>query len=238
MNIKLHEDARALRDFYPDPVKRHQVLYHFAHRFLPQNIHKNPYEFFSLLFRRDLPGCPVEPTRFIQSRWTLFEAITGLIPMPDPSSNELPLRRVSELSMTVQDVAGHPIALVKMPEPEQRAEAFFVAAALLAPTANPESWPRDVQARVFTLESSPFKHLENGKAGSFCEWAKADQHRNFGLAVLVDPDAFCKTVTAALRNPDARIAAALTPPKPGEHGGSLYTTSNKPPPELLEPGTH
>jgi len=238
MNIKLHEDTRALRDFYPDPDKRHQVHYYFAHRFLPQNIHKNPHEFFSLLFRRDLPGHPVEPTRFIQSRWTMFECITGLIPMPDPSSNDLPLRRVSELSMTVRNVAGYPVALVKMPEPERPAEAFFVAAALLAPAANPESWPRDVQARVFTLESSPFKHVENGKAGSFCEWAKVDQHRNFALAVLVDPDAFCKTVAAALRDPNAPIAAALTPPKPGEHGGSLYTTSNKLPPGSFQSGPH
>lgn len=221
MNAQIHEDTRTLQEFYPDPVKRHQVHYNFAHRFLPQYVQQNPYAFFGYLFCRDVPGCPMDPTRFIHSRWGMFEGIAGLFPrqIVPPEGGRI-FRRVSDLTMTVQELAGHPIALVKMPEPERPPDAFFVAVALLAPAANSENWPRDVQARVFTLEVGDPAQVPVAK-GVFCEWAKDGQHRNFGLVIPVERGAFCETVAAALRLPHAQVAAGFRPPKPGESGGSI-----------------
>jgi hypothetical protein len=55
------------------------VHYEFAHRFLPQYVHQNPYEFFTYLYGRGSPGVPMEPIRFIHSRWAMFEKMVGLV---------------------------------------------------------------------------------------------------------------------------------------------------------------
>ncbi len=179
---------------------RHQVHYAFAHKFLPQYVQQNPYAFFSYLFRHDLPGGASEPTRFIQSRWTMFEEMAGLTKREtDPLKDGMVFRRVSELTMTTLEVAGKPAALVQMPTPEQPVEAFFVAVVLLASPAHPEEWPRDVSARVFTLEAacSPTPPREAPK-GIVCEWTKTGDHRNFGIGIRADRDAFLQAVAPLL----------------------------------------
>src|SRR6516164_6768980 len=77
MNPKIQEDTRTLREFYPDSAMRHRVHYTFAHRFLPQYVHQNPYAFFKYLYAENRQ----EPTRFIQSRWSMiYEEMLGLAP--------------------------------------------------------------------------------------------------------------------------------------------------------------
>ena len=118
LNIKITEDSRMFREFYPHSGMRYQVHYEFAHRFLPHYVHQNPYAFFSYLFRQDLPGGAMEPTRFIHSRWTMFEEMAGLIPREkDPIKDGMIFRRVFDLSMSIQEVADRPVALVQMPAP-------------------------------------------------------------------------------------------------------------------------
>jgi len=83
----------------------------------------------------------------------------------------------------MQELAGRPTALIQMPMPEEPVAAFFVGVALLANDSRPESWPRDVQARVLTLEARVPEASEAGKTGIVCEWTKAGMHRNLGFAV-------------------------------------------------------
>src|SRR5713101_6578141 len=151
MNPKIHEDIRALKEFYPDPATRNKVHRAFAHRFLPQYVQQNPYAFFNYLYGEK----PQEPTRFIQSRWSMiFEDMIGVAPKGrDESKEGVLFRRVSDLTMTIQELAGKATALVNMPTPEGPTAAFFVGVVLSASTAKPETWPRDVEARVFTLEA-------------------------------------------------------------------------------------
>lgn len=217
MNSKIQEDSRTLREFYPDPAARHRMHYDFAHRFLPHYVQQNPHAFFSYLYRRDLPGGPVEPTRFIQSRWAMFEEHTGWGPRPDDSSvGGLVFRRVTDLAMTTQEVAGKPVALVQMPVPERPVEVYFVAVALLASPTNPEGWPRDIQARVFTLEAGCSEPPGEGQSGVVCEWTKEGTHRNFGVAVGAHRAAFLQAVRDVLQTPDAPDAGGYTPPTNGE----------------------
>jgi hypothetical protein len=216
MNVKIKEDCRALREFYPDPARRHQVHYAFAHRFLPQYVQQNPYAFFTSIFRQNMSGGALAPTRFIHNRWTMFEEMEGLIQIEsDPLKDGMIFRRVSDLTMSIQEVAGRTIALVQMPTPEKPVEVFFVAVALLASPAQPESWPRDVKARVFTLEAEVSEHLDAGKTGMVCEWTKEGEHRNFGFGIRAERDAFLPAVTAALQNPDAAAPASFMLSKDG-----------------------
>jgi hypothetical protein len=231
MNVTIQEDSRALREFYPDPALRHQVHYAFAHRFLPQYVQQNPYAFFSYIFRQDMPGGAMEPTRFIHSRWTMFEEMVGLIQREsDPFRDGMVFRRVADLTMSTQEVAGRPVALVQMPTPEQPVEVFFVAVALLASPAHPGSWPRDVQARVFTLEAEFSEHPGEGTTGVVCEWTKEGEHRNFGFGVRAERDAFLRAVTAALQASDAPARASFTPPNEGASVPVTLRAGGDPPP--------
>jgi len=216
MNVKIREDSRTLREFYPDPEMRYWVHYEFVHRFLHQYVHQNPYAFFFYLYRPDITGETLEPTRFIQSRWDGFEKMLGLVEREaDPMRNGIVFRRVLDLTMSTQEVAGRPVALVQMPTPEQGVNAFFVAVALLASPEHPDSWPRDVQARVLTLEAQFSDDPDAGKAGMFCEWTREGEHRNFGALVPPERDALLRAVAVALQAPDAPALASHTPPKDG-----------------------
>lgn len=240
MNINIREDCRTLREFYPDSAMRHQVHYAFVHKFLPQYLQQNPYAFFSYIFRRDLPGGAMEPTRFIHSRWTMFEEMAGLVQRENDLLREgMVLRRVSDLTMLTQEVAGRPVALVQMPTPEQPVEAFFVAMALLASPAHPESWPRDVQARLFTLEAADVsEHAGEGKMGVVCEWTKELRHRNLGCGVRAERDAFVHAVTAVLRAPDAPDLASYAPPKAAaSRVRTVRGRGEPPPPQQPSPDT-
>src|SRR5207248_2003874 len=110
IHFKMKEDTRLLKEFYPDATARHRVHSGFAHQFLPQYVQQNPYAFLSYVFRQDMPGGAMEPTRFIQSRWSsIFEEWAGLAPKERPGE-PMVFRRVSDLSMSVHSVAGRPTA--------------------------------------------------------------------------------------------------------------------------------
>jgi hypothetical protein len=158
-------DWDPLLAFYPDASLRHQAHYQFAHRFLPKYVHDDPYRFFR-------PICPEAPTLFIHMTWDMFLHMAGLI-------RGHRLRRVSDLTMSLQQLAGHLVALIEMPTPEAPNEAFFVAVVLLADSAPPEPRPTNVSARVFTLEA---EHKETAVAGEAIvgEWASDGTHLNYG----------------------------------------------------------
>ena len=140
----------------------------------------------------------MEPTRFIHSRWIIFEMRMEMArggPGLDPGTV---FRRISDFTMSTHEVAGRPIALVQMPMPEKPVEAYLVAVALLAPAAHAESWSRDVQARVFTLEAEVHRPPEKGGIGVFCEWTKDGTHKNFGSGVRAEHEAFLQAVSGAL----------------------------------------
>ena len=199
MNLKLNEKLRTLREFYPEPSLRHQVHYTFAHRFLPRYVHDNPYAFFSYLCRQDMPGGPMEPTRFIQSRWMMFEQTAGLVnPGSDADGEGMGFRRVSDLRMSLHEVSGRAGALIEMPPAEQPAEACFIAIVLLASGTDATAWPPDVRARVFTLEAMAGETSGLAKASVLCERTSDEQHRNWRLTVPPDGTAFLRAVTDML----------------------------------------
>jgi hypothetical protein len=216
MNTRIHEDTRAFREFYPEAAMRHQVHYAFAHQFLPPYVQQNPYAFFTYLFRSDMPGGAMEPTRFIQSRWTMFEENAGLVKREsDPFKHGLVFRRVLDLTMSIHELGGRAGALIRMPVPEQALEAFFVGVVLLAPAAQAATWPRDVQARVFTLEAEFGAPSVAGPTGLVCEWTRGGEHLNSGFGVRAEPDAFLRAVATVLEAPKAPLVAGFTPPKEG-----------------------
>jgi hypothetical protein len=198
MSSPIPEDCRALRGFYPDPVLRHQVHYAFAHSFVPQYVHQNPFAFFSYLFNQSLPGGAIDPTRFIHSRWSaIFLLDAGLIGLEaNPSETEMAFRRVTDLGMTLHELNGRPVALIHMPVPEQCPDAFFVAVVLLATGKQPDSWPSEVQARVFTLEHG----VGDGHSGEGvpCEWTVDGTHHNFGRTIVATPEAFLQAIGTLL----------------------------------------
>src|SRR5262249_45698965 len=141
-------DWDPLSAFYPDASDRHQVHYQFAHRFLPKYVHDDPYHFFSGF-------CRAAPTFFIHTKWDMFLHMVGLI-------RGHRLRRVSDLSMSLLQLAGRLVALIEMPTPEGPNEAFFVAVVLLADSSLREPGPTNVSARVFALEA---EHKSTSVAG-------------------------------------------------------------------------
>lgn len=190
------EDGRSLREFYPDPVLRYRIHRAFTHDFLPQHIHNDPYAFFSLLYDKN---SPIEPTRFIQSHWSaVFEPAAGLKPeQADPSRGGVE-RRVSDLNMSIQELGGYASALIEMPAPEGPLGAYFVCVVLLEAAHGTGSWPRDVQARVFTLEvelSGPAS-----QTGLVCEWTSKGVHQNHSLLIPAKREAMLQAVTAVLQS--------------------------------------
>lgn len=213
MNSNVHEDRRTFREFYPDPAMRHQVHCAFAHRFLPQYVHQNPFTFFSHLCRQDLPGGAMDPTRFLHSRWSMFEEMSGLSQGAGGLFRaEIVFRRVSDLAMSMEAAIGRPVALVKMPPPEGAAGAFYVAVVLLGSAANPGRWPRDVQARVFTLEAQVAEAPGDVRKGVLCEWKRDGSHANFGRLVPAEREALLKAVAELMLEDDSPVPPRQSPP--------------------------
>jgi len=106
------------------------------------------------------------------------------------------LRRVSDLTMNLQQLAGRFVALIEMPTPEGPTEAFFVAVALLADFAPREPSTKNVSARVFTLEA---EHKKTAVAGEAIvgEWTRDGTHLNYGRSPC-NPEAFLHWITCEL----------------------------------------
>jgi hypothetical protein len=221
MGITIHEDIRSLADMYPDPDVRHKIHYTFAHRFLPQYIHSNPQAFFTYLYPQDIGDGVMEPVRFIQSRWTMFEEELGLLPIK-PLEEGMLLRRITDLSMSLHEVTGSPVAFIQMPTPERPAEAFFVAAVLLTSTKSPKQWARDIQARVFTLEA---EISSDGKEGLLCEWDRGGRHLNYGVGVAVERVALLEALAPRLSvraTAEEQKVEADVPPLSTQAAGRIF----------------
>jgi hypothetical protein len=203
--MNFSEDSHPLAEFYPDARVRSQLLYTFAHRFLPRYAHDNPFNFVQHDGVDDV-------SRFIQARWQMFEKTAGLQPLFGPPGQMI-FRRVTDLLAWAQDVAEHPAVFIQMPTPEGPACAFFVGVVLLAPLgafktadvainlyvhhsgpAPDESLLAPLRAapcRFFTLERSV--SLEGAQAlqvGGFCEWTREGDHCNTGLHLPANREAF------------------------------------------------
>jgi hypothetical protein len=108
-------------------------------------------------------------------------------------------RRVGDLSMSIHECAGWPIALIRMPVPEQGLEAFFIAVVLLASMSQRDRWPEDVQARFFTLERETDD--DHPGEGVICEWTKEGNRWNSGLTIVASPEAFLQAIVTHLQKP-------------------------------------
>jgi hypothetical protein len=206
MDLNFQEVSATFREFYPDPSLRHRAHYGFAHQFLPQYVWQNPFAFFSYVYNRDNGCVPMEPTRFIQSRWSaIFEPLLNGPTAPRSAV----FRRVSDLSMTIQPLDGKPSALIQMPLPEQPAEALFICIVLLAAVDNPSAWPRDSTARVFTLEAMQDKYSAGGTQAIICEWKPGPTHLNSGICIGPQRELFLQTI-AQLLKANSPIAASTT----------------------------
>jgi hypothetical protein len=195
---KGRESIHTFREFYPEGGLRFKIHYAFAHKFLPQYVWQNPHAFFSYLYADDMPGGPMEPTRFIQSRWSaIFEKAVGVT-----SQDSREFRRVSDLSMSIQELDGRPSALVQMPTPEGSVQAFFVCIVLLARELAAVSWRTDVEARVFTLEMKEQQHSGDKAVGVICEWTSDGTHQNSGYVIPAERDLFLRGVAALLAPPE------------------------------------
>jgi hypothetical protein len=170
--------------FFPDVSRRDQLHYEFAHRFLPNYVHADPYRFFR-------PICQEAPTFFIHTMWNMFLRMAGFI-------RGIRLRRVSDLSMNLERLAGRLVALIEMPTPEAPNEAFFIAVVLFTDFAPPEPLPTNVSARISTLEA---EHKETTVAGEAIvgEWAKDGSHLNYGRNPC-DREAFRQWIIKQLKD--------------------------------------
>lgn len=231
MSYPVKEDPRTLKGFYPDAEMRHQVHRTFAHRFLPLYVHRSPWVFAFEIYDRLVTGRPVDPSRYIQTRWMLFEESTGLVaPDSNPEKNGILFRKVTDLTMTFQQVQGMPTMIVRMPHPERMPEAYYLAIVLLTQASNPRAWPQDLKARVFTLEHSDLLGPDGLAYGVLCEWTPEGKHLNFRSVVRADRDPFVQSVAKLLENPDPAPGASFTPGKDGAPSEiQIHPTDPKPP---------
>lgn len=151
------------------------------------------FAFVGNLCRRDDPGGVMDPNRFIHCRWRMSKQTVGFAPPPVfPPQGTVAFRHVPHLSMTMEEGAGRPVALVKMPPPDARIGAFLIGVVPAAPAAQPERWPRDVKTRDPTLEARQAEDPGTVREGLRGEWREDGQHRDFGLRVPADRDPFCR----------------------------------------------
>lgn len=216
MNYPTQEDPRTFKNFYPEPGIRHQVHRAFVHRFLPLQVHQSPRDFGSIFFETIAAGRPMDPDRFIHNVWGYFEKSTGLVPEePHPERNGLVFRRVTDLSMSLLGIHGKTAFLVRMPKPERILEAYFVAIVFLTDGMQVRSWPKDLKARVITLEDSELERPDGLARGVLCEWDAQGKHLNYWEVVQASQEAFVQAVTQLLGNPDRAPQASFTPPREG-----------------------
>lgn len=128
--------------------------------------------------------------------------------------------------MSMHELADKPIALIHMPPPEEGSEAFFVAVVLLASMAQRDTWPDDVQARVFTLE----RELDDNhpEEGVICEWSRERTHRNFGLRIVAKPETFLQAIVTLLQEQPLPVAGTSA-------DGGVFLQSIAPEPTRKKP---
>lgn len=182
-NKRIREVLHSLREFYPDAETRGRLHYSFVHSFLWQYVAQNPQAFFGNLLESNLPGGPIPPTRFIQSRWTMFENLAGQVPRPGLLAmllgRKVTFRRVTDLSMALYTLGCGPLALIRMPPPEGPTQAYYIGIVLLADSA-------PARVRYFTLELIDRDTPTANVAGVICEWIPDGTHRNHGALIRVD----------------------------------------------------
>jgi hypothetical protein len=194
MQPPMREDIRTFQEFYPNPMKLTRVIYSFAHLFLPRFVRENPREFFDSIFGPQASADRTIPQRIIQTHWMRFEEAVGVKPVA--SLEEKIFRRVSDLTISCCEIAGKPLALIKMPEPESPPEAVYVGVVLLAPSTDPQRWPTEAKARCFTIDRSHREIPPTDQFG-FCEWGEAP-HR---LHAMIPPnlDEFLRAIENVLQ---------------------------------------
>jgi hypothetical protein len=86
--------------------------------------------------------------------------------------------------------------------------AFFVAAVLLADAEQPGTWPRTLQARVFTLDATTNGLATIPATGAVFEWTRELVQQNHDMVIPAETNAFLlslesifQTTGQATRNP-------------------------------------
>ncbi len=193
----MREDARRLQEFHPEPALRSALHYAFAHKFLPPYIHSNPRAF--LMAVTD-PKLAIDPTKYIQARWQMFEQNAGVGQLPtNPLQPGYMIRRVTDLGMDVNSILDRPVAIVRMPIPEAAAQAYFVAVVPVMEGLTPAEWPEDFRVRVFTLEATLDAPRLPGTQAILCEWGADGTHANRGRLLPATADDFLEEVQRQLQ---------------------------------------
>jgi hypothetical protein len=194
----LVEDHRTLAEFYPDPERRHQVHYAWAHQFLPAYIHDAPLAFFN--------GCrapSADPERFVQARFPMFESIAGLRPMPDAADDgTTTFRRLADLTARALDLNKSRAVLIVMPPGDRCPQAIFA----LAVESSPKRFLRSSGGpRYFTLERDVEDDAPDAQTpapppsrGVLGEWTADHSHRNYGGVAPADTATFIEAVRRLL----------------------------------------
>lgn len=92
-----------------------------------------------------------------------------------------------EVGVEERTVGGRKAVLITMPTPQEMCEAHFACAVLLAPLG--DGTPR---VAYYTLEHG--QHGDGTPYAVVCAWRKDGSHRNFGLHIEPEADAFLAVV--------------------------------------------
>ncbi|MBI4617244.1 MAG: hypothetical protein HY720_26765 [Planctomycetes bacterium] len=160
-------------------VRRHH--YDFAHRVLPQLVHRAPREFLEAVRR--------EGDLFLKRVWE--NAGSGL-----PLAERLP---PSGLAAWVERAADSEVVLVALPEPDGATEAHFVAAVVL-PAKKGWFGKGKEGARYLTLERT--EEADGEVATALGEWEIGSRgeaiHRNHGTGPRPERAAFLAAICRLL----------------------------------------
>jgi hypothetical protein len=168
----------------PEPRCHHYTLAHLA---LRDAAFQHPVAFLGLLASPRAQAFLTEVYRSVEDHCRERE------PRPSFGPEDLKIHTVR--------AGRYPCAVVEMPAPRSAAEAYFVAAVLLADPAEELPDPKDVQLRYFTLEEG-FVFPGAPPRTVLAEWTADRTHVNFGDGPPPQVTAFVAAIEGKL--PESR----------------------------------
>jgi hypothetical protein len=163
------------------PRCHHYTLAHYA---LRSAAFQHPLAFLGVLASPEAPQFLAEIMQSVSNHCAARE------PKPDFA--------VADLTVQKTRVGRYPCAVVVLPRPRAMAEAFFVAAVLLADPDQDMPDPSGVALRYFTLEKG--FALDGGSRTVLCEWTAEGSHVNYGDGPAPEVEAFIGAVAGLLAN--------------------------------------
>lgn len=193
------EDRRTLAAFYPDPDRRAEVEYAFGHVFLPAYVQRMNPGFLEQAVEAAGRPDPDTLQRLIQSRFMLFEELSGLVDKPEGPISEATIgfRRIADLGADVVALGDGRALMVRFPVPVRPVGAFRALVVRRPDRAAASPLPA---VRYFTLESTDMGDAPSAPGparGTVCEWI-GQQHVNFGVLAPDTDEAFIGAVASVL----------------------------------------